>query len=109
MSEKLRTIHQNKALHKMLSELANTLNEYGINYEQLIISADIPWSPEMTKDLIWRPVMKAYCGKKSTTEMTTTDIDKIFEIIVKAVGEKTGAVLQWPSISTLINEQRLKE
>jgi hypothetical protein len=41
--------------------------------------------------------------------MTTTDIDKIFEIIVKAVGEKTGAVLQWPSISTLINEQRLKE
>jgi len=99
---KTRTIQQNKALHLMFKQLAQLLNDSGIDFKNFPLTIDCPWSAITVKEIIWKSVMKAYCGKDSTTEMTTTDIDKIFEVIVKAVGERTGAVLQWPSVETLM-------
>lgn len=109
MSDKIRTLAQNRALHLCFKQLANLLNESGIDYTKLVIKADIPWSSEMCKELIWRPVQKAYSGTESTTKLKTTDIDAIFSVIIKSVSELTGQTLEWPSIESLMMEKTLKE
>jgi hypothetical protein len=102
---KQRTLLQNRSLHLTFSELAKILNEYGLNCDDKIINIDVPWSGENVKNIIWRPVQQALLGKSSTTELSTTDIDKVFDIIVKAVAEKTGEVLEWPSIQSIMDKQ----
>uniref|UniRef100_A0A6H1ZJ80 Uncharacterized protein n=1 Tax=viral metagenome TaxID=1070528 RepID=A0A6H1ZJ80_9ZZZZ len=68
---------------------------------------DLPWSPELVKELLYRPVMKAYKKITSTTKLSTTDIDKIFDIINRELGEKHGLELPpFPSIELLM-EQKL--
>lgn len=109
MSDKIRTLAQNRALHLMFKQLANLLNEHGLDYTKLVIKADIPWSQELVKTLLWKPVMTAYTGKESTTKLTTTDINNIFEIIMKSVGETVGETLQWPSVETLMQERLVND
>jgi hypothetical protein len=106
MNEKIRTSQQNRAMHLMFHQLAKMLNDEGFDMRAVIKDdIDIPWSDYTVKEHLWRPVMKAYCGKDSTTKMTTSDVDKIFDIIVKAIGERCGITLAWPSIDELINKQ----
>ena len=102
---KQRTLLQNRSLHLAFSQMAKILNEYGLNSDDKIIDIDIPWSCETVKEMLWRPVQQALLGKSSTTELSTTDIDKVFEVIVKAVAEKTGEVLEWPSMEAIMAKE----
>jgi len=58
---------------------------------------DIPWTAENIKNHIWRPVQDIFLDKKSTTELTTSDIDRIYDIINKRLGEKFGVHVDFPS------------
>ena len=109
MSDKIRTALQNRSLHLMFKQLAELLNTYGLKCDDKIIDIDVPWSAVSVKENIWRPVQKAFSGKESTTELSTTDIDDIFKVIINSVSQRTGENLQWPSVESLINEQRLKD
>lgn len=53
--------------------------------------------------------MEAQLGKRSTTEMTTTDIDKVFDTIARHLGTKFGLTIEFPSIDTIINKMRQNE
>ena len=107
--DKLLTRQQQKALFLMFKQLAQLLNDSGIDYTKLVIKADIPWSQEMVKTLIWKPVQEAFCGTDSTTKLKTTDIDAIFFVIIKSVSEMTGETLSWPSIQSLMEKDLLKD
>lgn len=61
---------------------------------------DIPWSKNTVKEYLWRPVMNAQLGKKSTTEMTTKDIDAVFETIIRHLSSKFGFSTDFPSIES---------
>lgn len=65
---------------------------------------EIPWSTVTVKEFIWRPVQKAQLTKKSTTELTTTEIDQVFDTIARHLGTKFGIALEFPSIATLIEK-----
>ena len=94
--KKARTNSQNKAIHKYLELLSDALNDAGFDVKQ-VIRVDIPWTPEMAKELIWRPVQKLHLGKESTTQLTTTQVDKIYEIINRAIGERVRIYVPFPS------------
>ncbi len=96
--EKQRTIQQNSALHLWFTQVAEALNVAGYGVLK-IIKVDIPWTPELIKEAIWRTVQEAMCGKYSTTELTTKDIDKIYEVINRALAERTNGNIHvpWPS------------
>lgn len=101
-----RTAAQNRALHKMFGTLANELNEQGLTIlKTLKPSVEIQWNATTIKELIWRPIQRAQLNKKSTTELTTIEIDQVFDTITKHLGEKFGIELMFPSIETLIRDQ----
>lgn len=110
MDEKQRTTKQNRALHLYFKHLANELNDAGLDMRKTLKpSIDIPWSAKTIKEYIWRPIMKAQLGKESTTEMTTKDIDRVLQTINRYIGGKFGLIVDFPSIETLMLQQKLKE
>ena len=106
--EKL-TRQQQKALHLFFTLLANELNEMGLDQRKVLKpSIEIPWSGESVKEQIWRPIQEALYIKKSTTKLLKKEeIDKIYDIIVKHLGEKFGfSVPSFPCIEEILNQQR---
>lgn len=110
MEDKPRTQTQNRALHLMFRQLSEQLNESGLDMKKTLKpDIDIWWNEKMVKEYIWRPLQRIITGKESSTEISTKDIDKIFEVISKNFGEKFGLEIRFPSIETLISEQRIRE
>jgi hypothetical protein len=93
-----RTNKQNNALHKFCELLAIALNDAGLDMKKTLKpDADIPWTKELVKEYIWKPVQKAAIGKKSTTEMSTLDPSQVYEIINRHMSEKHGISVPFPS------------
>lgn len=103
--KKVRTNKQNRALHKWFIQLAETLNGSGFDMKSVIKQVDIPWSAYTVKEHLFRPTMKTMLGKDSTTELETHEIDQIFGVISKSIGERTGVFIPFPSIEILMQEQ----
>jgi hypothetical protein len=100
-----RTISQNKALHLFYKHLAEALNDAGYDMKKTLRQElDIPWSPYNVKEFLWRPLMLAMTGKKSTAHITTDEINKIKEVLDREIGNRTGVYVEFPSIEYLINE-----
>jgi len=97
-----RTLQQNKALHLWYKQLAETLNNSGFDMKSVIKDVDIPWSAYTVKEHLFRPTMKTMLGKDSTTELETHEIDQIFGVISKVIGERTGIFIPFPSIEEMI-------
>lgn len=89
--KKQRTIKQNKSLHLWFRLLADTLNEAGLDMRTVLKpSISIEWNDKTIKEYIFKPILEAMMLKKSTTEMNTKDIDKVWETINLHLGEKFG-------------------
>ena len=108
--KKKRTNTQNRALHKYFSLLSEALNDAGYDIrETLRKEVDMPWTPITVKEYIWKAVQKAYMLEQSTTKMTTKDIDKIYDIVNRMVGERTQVHVPFPSAENLLQEERFNE
>lgn len=104
-----RTKQQNKAIHVLFKLLANTLNENGLDMRKTLKpEIEIPWAPGGVKEYLWRPIQEAQLGKKSTTELTTIEIDQVFDTINKHIGEKFGVHVPFPSVEELIIQYETK-
>lgn len=91
-----RTSQQNRAMHKWFTLLSEALNDQG--YDMREVKVDIPASPELVKEVIFKPVMQAYFpGVESTTELTTKQMTQVYEVLNRAFGEKMGIHVPWPS------------
>lgn len=101
-----RTKQQNRALHVLFQLYANTLNEVGLDMRKTLKpEINIPWSGNSVKEFLWRPIQKAQLNKESTTELTTVEIDQIFDTINKHMGERFGLYTPFPSIDEIILQQ----
>lgn len=96
-----RTTQQNRALHKYFSLLAEELNNSGLDIRHTLKSNfNLLWSQMSVKELIWKPIQKALLKKESTTQLKKNEIDKVFLIIQRELGEKYGIDLQFPNDET---------
>lgn len=77
--------------------IADKLDELIINNAQTV---EIPWNGTLIKELIYRPVMQAMTGHKSTTELNTVDPSEIYEVLNRHLGEKLKIHVPWPSEET---------
>jgi hypothetical protein len=101
-----RTKQQNRALHVLFNLLAETLNESGLDMRATLKpEIDIPWSGPSVKEFLWRPIQEAQLMKHSTTELTTVEIDKVFDTINKHLGERFNLHVPFPSIDEIILKQ----
>lgn len=92
----IRTIQQNKALHKYFSLLAEALNNGGYTVATTI-KASVVWTPLSVKELIWRPLQEAVLKKKSTTELEKAEIDKVYDNVNFYTAEKLGISIPFPT------------
>ena len=80
-----------------MTQLAWTLNEGGFDVRETI-TVPVDFTPETVKEYFFKPVMRAlFPGKTSTTELSTTEIQTVYENLNRLTSEKFGIGLQWPS------------
>jgi hypothetical protein len=98
-----RTTRQNKALHVLFSLLADELNTQGLDMRRTLKpEIDIPWNQQTVKEFLWKPIQQAQVRKKSTTELTTKEVDEIFETINRHLADKFGVHVPFPSIDDVL-------
>lgn len=99
-TEKPRTGQQNKALHLYLTELAFALNAAGFDQRKVLAAmrdgVEIPWSPESTKENLFRPIMRAILGKESTTELETSEVSRVYEVLNRFTADRFGISMNFP-------------
>lgn len=99
VSKKTRTPRQNSALHTYFGLLAQALSDAGLDMKKTLkADAEIPWTADTVKEFLWRPVMKAQLGKTSTTELSTKQIDEVYETLNRHLGDKFGVSVLFPSV-----------
>lgn len=93
---KPRTPQQRKALEVYCRMVADELNRNGITFTKFFREGySVPWSQEIVKDNVWRPMQIAMTGKKSTTEAATTEYPQIYDAINLKLSEH-GIHVPWP-------------
>lgn len=96
-----RTIAQNRSLHLYFTLLSDELNTAGLDQRKVLKpSIQIPWTPESTKEMLWRPIQEAMFKKESTRELTSAEIDKVYDVLNRHLGETTGVYVGFPSEET---------
>lgn len=106
--KKTRTLTQNNSLHLWFSQIAEALNEKHFDMRTIIRDEiAIEWSGYNVKEYLFRPLMKAKFGKKSTTQLFKSgEIDDIIDIITKVIAERTNGevgYIPFPSIVSINN------
>jgi hypothetical protein len=102
-----RTLAQNNALWLMYSQLADELNEKGIDLRTLIRKeVDIPWTRYSVHEYLWKPLLKVMFGKNSTTKMSKTEeIEAVYDALNRIIIERTKGEVRlppWPSLETML-------
>jgi hypothetical protein len=73
-----RSSKQNRSLHKYCTEVANELNDRGISMEVFMKNIEADHTMESVKSL-WRAFAKAKYGKTSTSDLSSKEIDGIYD------------------------------
>jgi hypothetical protein len=81
----MRTPKQNSALHVYCKLLADALNEAGY---LLVVPGfkegfEVPWTGDMVKENIWRPIQEAMFEIKSTTQLNRRQVSEVYEVIAR--------------------------
>ena len=104
-----RTHQQNRALHLYCQMVADELNAAGYD-AQTVITLPISLTQDIVKDCIFRVIMRAlYPDYESTTELSTTEMQNVYENMNAATAEKFGVSIPWPSEEAMQFDAILKE
>lgn len=106
-TEQQRSDRQNRALHLYFKFIAQELNLHGLDMKKMLFHHDveIPWNPTTVKEYLWRPIQRVQLLKESTKELTTADVDKVLETVIRLLARQ-GLQVEFPSIETLMYKKR---
>ena len=68
-------------------------------------TVEIPWDTDTVKNHLWRPIQKAMLEKDSTTELTTAEVNKIYEVLDRHLLTKFQINMPFPSADMLHLEE----
>lgn len=95
---KTRTHKQNNALHVYCRMLSEALNDAGYDMKKTLKQeAEIPWTTELVKQYLWKPVQEAVTGADSTSTAGTEDYDKVHQVLSKHLSEKFNVYIPFPA------------
>ena len=103
MKKPQRTKLQNRSLHKYFLLLAQELRYKDIDMNALFEAreASVPVNEIMVKETIWKPIQLAMFGAESTTELTTDQVAKVYDVINRHMIELFNVNVPWPCEDTL--------
>lgn len=95
---KQRSGQQNRSLYKFFRVFAEQLNTLGLDAKLILKdNYQIWWTPEMVKRDLWKPLQEAMFSKDSTAELTTKELQEVFEQLSKIIGEKHKVEISFPN------------
>ena len=78
--KKTRTQKQNRSIRKWCSNVSKRLSDGGITVKRYFSKPiDTNFTPELVMELIWRPNQINVTGKKSSTQLETNEVTKVYE------------------------------
>lgn len=95
-----RTASQNNALHLYLSRVADEMNKQGITMQDVMRAvkrAEIRPTMEGLKEVVWKPLQEVMLAKKSTTELSKTEVDEVYEMFNAFIGREFGIHVPFPN------------
>ena len=101
-NNKTRTLTQNASIHKYCTQLSEKFNAAGLDMQMVLApGTSIPWNPIKVKEDIWRTVQIAATGKESTTDLNTSEVSQVYEIINRHLSQTFGVFVPFPSKETM--------
>ena len=95
-----RTDQQRKAIEVYCRELAQALNDAGLDQRAVLAKmregVEIPWGQESVKDTLWRRVQIALTGKESTAKLNTDEVSKVYDTLNRWLGQTLGVSVPFP-------------
>ena len=105
-TDQQRTSPQNRACHKYFDLMANELKNSGVTFSEYVRmrpKLEMHWTPHRVKEL-WKEACFHMYGHTSTAQMNTKQVNDVYDVVNKALGEITGVYVPFPSFETLIEE-----
>ncbi len=105
-----RSTLQNSALHLYFTIISTELTNLGITFNYSGIKGqnyEMPYTSEIVKNFIWKPIQIALFDFESTTKLTTNNINTIVDVITKFFAEK-GIQIIFPSIASFMLKETVK-
>ena len=95
---KKRTGKQNASLWVYLGTIAQMLNESGAEMVVKIVGKEvhIPWTDKTLKAVVWDGIMLKMFNKSSSTELTTIEIQEVYEVMNRFTSDTFGVGVNWP-------------
>lgn len=85
-NQKIRTAKQNASIHLYFTEVARELNDRGIDMKVLVKNLQVAHTKDSVKG-IWKAIGEAKYGKKSTTQLTSKEIDEVYDEFNRLLSE----------------------
>jgi len=99
--ERTRSDQQRKAIEVFCRQLAWALNDAGMDQRKVFAlmrdGVQIPWRQQSVKDSLWRQIQKAVVEKDSSTRLTTSEVDKVYSVLNRWLGQEMGIHVPFPS------------
>lgn len=97
LKDKTRTGKQNSSLHVWCQLVADECMEKGIDVLQFFKNPlRIPFSAILVKEMIWRTCQKLTVNKESSKDLTTKEIQDVYEVANRVLADR-GVHVAWPS------------
>ncbi len=95
--EKQRTMKQNAALHVYANWLAAAMDAQKLDMREVVM-VRVPPTAELVKDLMIKPLACwMYPTKTSTTQLTTEEIQDVYQMMDKIIQRRFGMHVPWPN------------
>ena len=88
------THQQNNALHLYFRRVAEALADAGFDCRELLV--EIRPTEYIVKENMWKPIEQALYGKVSTQELTSTELDHVYDHLNAALSDKFGIHIPFP-------------
>ena len=93
----VRSLQQNRALHKYFALLAATLNAKG-KFVSIVIDPQTEWTPDTVKEMLFKPTMKAVLGKTTTTKLSTQEVNDVYMLLDAILQQRYDVNVEFPHI-----------
>ena len=94
-----RTNPQNNSIHLYCQLLADALNDAGYDMRTFPFKdgLSVPWSKDTVKRVFWIPVQESQVGTEHTRQLTTKEVNVVYEALDRAMSQKVGVHVEFPS------------
>lgn len=94
-----RSLKQNKSIHLYFTQLADALNDAGYSVAKVMKhDAEIPWNPNLVKELLWRQVQEIMTEIESTADLEPKQVSQVYEVVNRHIAQTTGVSVPFPDL-----------